>query len=133
MLSETEVWSFVGDTFRLQLTHNTGAFLSLGATLPEASRVVVFSLCVGLLLMVLLGYILFSKSVSYLEILAYSLLLTGDVGNLIDRVQLGYVIDFMNIGIGTLRSGIFNVADMAVTPGVLVLIADSIRRRSQSH
>lgn len=66
MLSETEVLSFVGDFFRLQLAHNTGAFLSLGASLPEASWAVIFTLGVGFLLLDLLAYTLFFKSASYL-------------------------------------------------------------------
>ncbi|NOU23715.1 MAG: signal peptidase II, partial [Methyloglobulus sp.] len=60
---------------------------------------------------------------------AYSLLLAGGAGNLIDRVMCGYVVDFMNIGVGSLRTGIFNVADIAVSVGVLILIADSLYGR----
>jgi signal peptidase II len=128
-LSKSEVRSFLGDTVRLQLAHNQGAFLGLGATLPEAFRSGLFSVGVGALLLVLLGFTLFSKSASTLEILAFSLLLAGGAGNLIDRVMCGYVVDFMNIGVGSLRTGIFNVADIAVSAGVLALIADSLYRR----
>jgi signal peptidase II len=130
-LSETEVWSFLGDTVRLQLAHNQGAFLGFGASLPEGFRAGIFSVGVGALLLVLLGFTLFSKSASSLEILAFSLLLAGGMGNLIDRMICGYVIDFMNIGIGSLRTGIFNVADIAVSVGVLVLIADSLYERKE--
>ena len=54
--------------------------------------------------------------------LALGLLLGGAVGNLIDRIRLGYVIDFADIGIGTWRWYIFNVADMAVTCFFLLMI-----------
>ncbi len=128
-LSETGVWSLLGDTVRLQLAHNTGAFLSLGAALPESLRAGLFSAGVGILLMALLGYILFSKSISSLELLALSLLLAGGVGNLIDRVWFGYVVDFMNIGIGPLRTGIFNVADIAVSIGAILLLVDALLKR----
>lgn len=126
-LSESEVWSFLGDTVRLQLAHNHGAFLGLGATLPEAFRSGLFSVGVGGLLLVLLGFTLFYKSASSLEILAFSLLLAGGAGNLIDRVMCGYVVDFMNIGIGSLRTGIFNVADIAVSLGVFILFVGSFK------
>jgi signal peptidase II len=54
---------------------------------------------------------------------AWSLVLSGGVGNLLDRVlHDGRVIDFMNLGRGNLRTGIFNVADMCITFGVLLLI-----------
>jgi signal peptidase II len=125
MLSETEVWSFLGDTVRLQLAYNHGAFLSLGSALPETLRAGIFSCGVGILLLVFLAYALLAKTVSKRELLALGLLLAGGVGNLIDRVAYGYVIDFLNVGMGTLRTGIFNVADVAVTTGVLLLLSDT--------
>jgi signal peptidase II len=131
-LSESGVWSFLGDTVRLQLAHNQGAFLGLGATLPDASRIGIFSVGVGGLLLVLLGFTLFSKSTSTLEILAFSLLLAGGAGNLIDHVICGYGVDFMNIGIGSLCTGIFNVADIAVSLGVLILVVDTLRKQKPS-
>jgi signal peptidase II len=55
--------------------------------------------------------------------LACALLLGGAIGNLIDRVRFdGLVIDFMNLGIGPLRTGIFNVADVAISVGAVLLI-----------
>jgi len=55
---------------------------------------------------------------------AWALILAGGIGNLIDRVsQQGLVTDFMNVGIGPVfRTGIFNVADMAITAGFFVFI-----------
>ncbi|WP_415878211.1 signal peptidase II [Methylomonas sp. TEB] len=121
-LSETEVWSFWGDTVRLQLAHNHGAFLGLGSSLPDTLRDSLFSGGVALALLVLLGYILSAKSASPSSILAYALLLAGGLGNLIDRlIYGGYVVDFINIGIGPIRTGVFNVADVVVVAGVLML------------
>ncbi|MDD1622693.1 MAG: signal peptidase II [Methylococcaceae bacterium] len=123
LLSETEIWSFWGDCLRLQLAHNHGAFLSLGDSLPQAVRDGLFSGGVALMLLMLLGYILFSKSVSPSSICAFSLLLAGGLGNLIDRLMYGgYVVDFINIGIGPIRTGVFNVADVAVVVGALMLV-----------
>lgn len=122
-LSETEVWSFWGDTVRLQLAHNHGAFLGLGSSLPATLRDCVFSFGIAGMLIALLGYIPFSKSASPSSILAYALLLAGGLGNLIDRVMYGgYVVDFINIGIGPLRTGVFNVADVVVVAGALLLL-----------
>ena len=57
------------------------------------------------------------------------LLVSGAVGNLIDRVRFdGLVIDFLNVGLGPLRTGIFNVADMAIMAGAaLVVLAPAAR------
>ncbi|WP_020481681.1 signal peptidase II [Methylomonas sp. MK1] len=74
------------------------------------------------MLIALLGYVLFSKSGSPSSLLAYALLLAGGLGNLIDRlIYGGYVVDFINIGIGPIRTGVFNVADVVVVVGVLML------------
>lgn len=123
LLSETEVWSFWGDVVRLQVAHNHGAFLGLGSSLPETLRDGVFSFGIAGMLMALLFQTLFSKSASPSSILAYALLLAGGVGNLIDRLMYGgYVVDFINIGIGPIRTGVFNVADMVVVAGTLMLL-----------
>ncbi|WGS83989.1 signal peptidase II [Methylomonas sp. UP202] len=133
LLSETEVWSFWGDTLRLQLAHNHGAFLGLGSSFPEVLRDGLFSLGVAGMLVVLLGYILFSKSASPSSILAYTLLFAGGLGNLIDRlIYGGYVVDFINIGIGPIRTGVFNVADMVVVVGALMLFTDMPRANKRA-
>jgi signal peptidase II len=127
-LSETEVWSFWGDTVRLQLAHNHGAFLGLGSSFPETLRDGLFSVGVALMLPALLFYTLFSRSVSPPTILAFALLLAGGLGNLIDRLMYGgYVVDFINIGAGPIRSGVFNVADVIVVVGALILVVGMSR------
>jgi len=133
LLSETEVWSLWGDTVRLQLAHNQGAFLGLGSSFPEILRDGLFSLGVAGMLAVLLVYILHAKSASSSTILAYTLLLAGGLGNLIDRLMYGgYVVDFINIGIGSLRTGVFNVADVIVVVGALILVVDMPRTERKS-
>ena len=58
--------------------------------------------------------------------LALGLLLGGALGNLADRLRLGYVVDFVDIGLGTLRFFTFNVGDSAITLAILMLIAAAI-------
>ena len=48
-------------------------------------------------------------------------MLAGGVGNLVDRVREGYVVDFLNMGIGPVRTGIFNVADVCIVVGMALL------------
>lgn len=59
---------------------------------------------------------------------AVALLIGGALGNLIDRVAFGFVLDFVDIGIGTLRFWTFNVADMGISLGILLLLADTLLR-----
>ena len=57
------------------------------------------------------------------------LVMGGGFGNLIDRIyNQGRVVDFMNLGIGSLRTGVFNVADLAVTFGAIAVVCLSFQR-----
>lgn len=133
-LSETETLSFLGDIVRLQLAHNQGAFLSLGASFPEIWRLGVFSIGSGCILLALFIYTLFSNSISQFERFAFAVILAGGVSNVADRIMNnGFVVDFINVGIGYLRTGIFNIADIAITAGTLVLIGGMSRKRLKSH
>jgi signal peptidase II len=53
-------------------------------------------------------------------------LVGGAIGNLIDRFTLGYVLDFIDMGIGSSRFWTFNVADMGITIGICLLFADGL-------
>ncbi len=122
--------SFAGDMFRLQYAENSGAFLSLGASLPDPWRHLVFTVMVGIFLLGLLGYLLFGRSLPSKAIICLALVFAGGISNLIDRIAYdGRVIDFLNLGIGPLRTGIFNIADMAITFGALFLALDAYRQK----
>ena len=115
--------SFLGDAFRLQLTENPGSFLSLGAALPQPVRFWLFTAVVGLLLLGILGAALFAKRLDRPRAMALALIAGGGVSNLIDRLwNDGRVTDFLNVGVGTVRTGIFNVADMLILGGALALV-----------
>jgi len=119
-LSPHEIVRFMNDTVRLQYAENTGAFLSFGANIPPTARYIVFTILVGIFLIGLLAFQLASRQITPPQILAMSLVLGGGFGNLIDRiVHDGRVFDFLNVGIGPLRTGVFNLADMSITFGVL--------------
>lgn len=129
-LQEGALNSFLGDTVRLQLAHNYGAFLSLGASLPESWRQALWSVGVGCVLVAMLGYALFARDVDRPTLLSLSLIFSGGASNLYDRIAYGgYVIDFLNVGVGPLRTGIFNIADMAIMAGALVILLSALRPR----
>ena len=114
--------SWFHDTVRLQYAENTGAFLSLGGGFSEGLRVLLFQVFPALCL-VALAMVLFARQIPLSTAIAWSLVLSGGLGNLLDRIMNdGRVIDFMNLGIGPLRTGIFNVADVCITTGVVLLV-----------
>lgn len=131
-LPRNEVLSFAGDTFRLQYAENKGAFLSIGSSLPEKVRGLLFTVGIGAMVFGILGYLLFVPALPHATTLALSLIASGGLSNLIDRIAYGgYVIDFLNIGLGSLRTGIFNIADVAIMVGAISLIVRSLRHEKR--
>ena len=111
--------SLLGDTVRLELTTNPGAFLSLGAGLPEAARMILFQGLVPLTLLALC--VLAARSGA--SALALGLIAGGGLGNWIDRISnSGAVTDFVSLGAGPFRTGIFNLADVFIVVGVLLTV-----------
>ncbi|MEA2021661.1 MAG: signal peptidase II [Candidatus Caldatribacteriota bacterium] len=112
------VISFLGDMVRFQYAENKGIYLSFGSTLPDEIRFWLFTVTVSVLLAFMFLFLIFSKKLSFLPTVALTLILSGGIGNLIDRIfYQGVVIDMINFGIGNLRTGILNLADIAVTLG----------------
>jgi len=115
--------SFFGDTLRFELAFNPGGFLSLGAALPDQLRLGIFIAFNTTLLLGIITYLIARRPVPTTSFAPLLLILGGGVGNMIDRVwNDGLVTDFINVGIGSVRTGVFNVADMAVMCGALVLL-----------
>jgi signal peptidase II len=112
-----------GDTVRFELASNQGAFLSLGDSLPEWARTLIFLALVPALLALLCVYFLRAPQTSRAEFVSLGLIAGGGLGNWIDRLlQDGAVTDFVSLGLGSLRTGVFNVADLAVVVGALLLV-----------
>jgi signal peptidase II len=123
MLHSGVTESLFSDSLRLQLTENPGSFLSLGASLPEHLRFTLFTGAVAVVLIGLVCAALFARRLSTARFVALALVAGGGISNLIDRLLYdGRVTDFLNVGIGSLRTGIFNLADMAILTGALLLI-----------
>ena len=119
--------SFLSGTVRLTYHENPGAFLGLGARWRPELRTAFFQIGNGLFLLATLALGV-RGGFSRLGQAGLLLFLAGGVSNVIDRVTLGRVIDFLNVGIGPLRTGIFNVADMAIIAGVVILIVEGVRK-----
>ena len=120
------VRSYWADTIRLEYVENTGGFLGLGASLPEAWRVTLFTTVTGVLLLVMAVVAARSRWHGWL-LGGVCLVLAGGASNWVDRVVRGSVVDFMNVGIGSLRTGVFNVADMAIMLGAALLVLARLR------
>jgi signal peptidase II len=120
-LAGTPPQSYFADTVRLEYSENSGAFLSLGAELPTWVRKTIFTLGVGLTL-TLLAVVGLKRYWTGSPFVGAALMWAGGTSNLIDRAAHGSVVDFINVGVGSLRTGIFNIADLAIVLGFALVV-----------
>ena len=114
-----------GGLLTLVFTQNEGAFLSLGATLSPAIRMAIFTVAVAIAVGVALAMLILRR-VAGIDAVAVALIAAGGIGNLIDRLAWhGRVTDFIYLAAGPLHTGVFNVADVAITSGVVWLVLSS--------
>jgi len=114
--------SYLGDSFRIIYAENEGAFLSLGSELPENVRFWLLAI-IPILALGYFGFTLFfNTTVGQWQRIAFAFIISGGGSNIMDRILEGKVVDFLNIGIGTFRSGIFNIADMAIMAGLFLIL-----------
>lgn len=124
--------SFLADTVRLEYVENSGGFLSLGAHLPPLLRMAVFTIGTGLALLAVVAAAIRFRWSGW-PLAGLSLFVAGAGSNWIDRVTRGSVIDFMNVGIGPLRTGIFNVADIAIMLGIGIIMFSEWHRHGRGE
>lgn len=109
----------IGEYVRLTYIYNPGA--AFGIHLGEHSRMIFLALSL-VALGALLGMYWFTPVADRVRLTAIALICGGAVGNLIDRVRSeSGVVDFIDVGVGTIRWPVFNVADVAVTTGAIIL------------
>lgn len=132
-LEGREPLRFAWDTVVFVFARNEGAFLGLGGQWPEPIKwVLLFALPLGLCLYGL--WWCWAKETERLRLIGIVCLVGGGLGNLLDRAFLGFqVVDFLNFGIGPLRTGIVNVADLFVTLGAILVFVHASRTKDSSR
>lgn len=121
LLGPGERTDVIGEYVRLVHSQNSGALF--GMFKDQA-------LLFGLVSIGVVGLIVWfhgNSGRNTLLSVALGLLLGGALGNMIDRLRLGYVVDFVDLGIGTLRWYTFNVADAAISGAIVLLILSAVR------
>ncbi len=107
---------------------NTGAFGSLGANWPAALKLFAFVILPLAILVSVAVSAIRARSLQWPKVVAYGLIVGGGLGNILDRVADGYVVDFIYLHIGHIGTNVFNVADLAVMAGVVLLLVDRLAR-----
>lgn len=110
--------------FSLTYVRNTGAAFGFGAGAHDSIRKFLFLLIPVIVCFYLVYLIWVTRKGALLLSLAYSLILAGAIGNLIDRFWLGYVVDFFHFYFRDYHYPAFNVADSCITIGAAFLIFD---------
>lgn len=125
LMLEEESINIIPNFFSITYAKNTGVAFSL----LEESRIPIIIITI-LIIVVVFKYI-YNKRIIIQEQLAIALILGGAIGNLIDRIIYGYVIDFLDFKLGNYNYPIFNIADSAIVIGVIIYIIINIKNESR--
>ena len=126
-LPATKELSYAGGALRLDLNVNEGASFSFEDFLPEQWRGRTVSVAAALFLGILILFLMAGPRLRPLAVTGLSLFCGGSLSNLLDRVAFGgNVVDFLSLGLGGLRTAIFNVADAAIATGLILFAANGV-------
>lgn len=127
--SQTEI---IGNYFTLHNVENTGAFLGMGSDLNETLRILLLLVLPVVVLAFVMRYILKDKSLDTWSLFAFASIIGGGIGNVYDRFVYGSVTDFWHIDLGgVFRTGIFNIADLSVSTGMIILLIVSFKKKKK--
>ena len=126
-----DVILYLDGMVRLQYAENSGAFLSFGSHLDSQVRFIASIAITVFLTWLIWGVYQKRSQMDRPTSIGLTLLVAGGYANLIDRFWRGSVTDYLNLGIGQLRTGIFNVADVVIVIGVAVLLSSAFFKKSQ--
>mgnify|MGYP001155469095 CR=1 FL=1 len=119
----------IDNFFVLQYAENKGGFLSMFSSLSKTFRLLFLSIIPLIALVLMTFYIIATRELTYPHTLGLSCIIGGGLSNIVDRLANEYVVDFMNIGIGMVRSGIFNFADLSIMGGTAIILTLAMKDR----
>jgi signal peptidase II len=119
----------IGGFFNITHVRNPGAAFGFLAAAPPMFRYTFFIVVTVAAILLILHYLRISRIESPSLVSALALILAGAVGNLIDRVRFGEVVDFLDVYIVSYHWPAFNVADSAITVGAAILIVVLLQKR----
>ena len=117
----------IANFFDITYVRNSGAAFGLFASVDSSLKAIILNTVAVLVFFVVSGYALRTSHKSVRLQTGFALILGGAVGNLLDRVRFGYVVDFLDFSIGSHHWPAFNVADSAICVGVGLLFLDMLK------
>lgn len=129
-IAQNEVIELVGNTFIMTKVENSGAFLGMGSDLSPVLKWILLLILPVIVLSGVIYYIITNKTLDRLSLIAFCCIVGGGIANVFDRFMYGSVTDFFHIDLGgVFRTGIFNVADMSVSFGMILLVIASFKQK----
>ena len=117
----------IQDYFQLIWVENKGAFLGMGSDMNPTLRLIFLLILPTIVLAYVIYYILKTKELDKMSLIAFCCIAGGGIANVFDRIVFGQVTDFFFINLGgVFKTGIFNVADLSVTIGMVMLLFSGV-------
>ncbi|WP_296382481.1 signal peptidase II [Winogradskyella sp.] len=129
-----ETKSLIGDKFIMQYVENKGAFLGMGSDMNPTLKLIFLLILPTLVLGYVIYYIIKTKELDRLSLIAFCCIIGGGIANVFDRIVYGQVTDFFFINLGGIfKTGIFNVADLSVTTGMIMLLFSGLFSKNKKE
>ena len=125
--------AIVAGFFNLVYVMNPGAAFGFLAKASATFRYFFFTGITIAVIILIIYYVVKSKPQNMLMVISLTLIFAGAVGNLIDRIRFGAVVDFLDVYIGGAHWPAFNVADSAISVGAVLMIWGMIMNREKTH
>ena len=112
----------IGDFLTLRNVENEGAFLGMGSDLGDTTKLILLLIVPAIVLGLVIIHMIKEKEMDRLSLIGFSCVVGGGIANVFDRFAYGSVTDFLHIDLGFVQTGIFNIADMSVTTGMILIL-----------
>ena len=124
--------NIIGKYFTLHNVENAGAFLGMGSDLSPLLKLILLLILPIVVLSFVTYHIFKDQSLDKVSVFAFASIIGGGIANVFDRVVYGSVTDFFHIDLGgVFRTGIFNMADLSVTTGMILLLMVSFKKKKE--
>lgn len=121
----------IGNSLILTKVENTGAFLSMGTTLPHMIKFILLTIIPVIALCFAFTFLIVKRNLPRLFAVGLACIVGGGIGNIYDRVLYGSVTDFLHIDLVWFRTGIFNMADVSILLGTAILTWHTVTVREK--
>ncbi|WP_438963568.1 signal peptidase II [Winogradskyella sp.] len=124
----------IKDYFQLIWVENKGAFLGMGSDMNPTLKLIFLLILPTVVLGYVIYYIVKTKDLDRTSLIAFCCIVGGGIANVFDRIVYGQVTDFFFIKITeTIKTGIFNVADLSVTTGMIMLLFSGVFNKTKKE